>query len=110
MSDLAVDVTELTRMFDAFIAVDHIDLHVESGTVFGFLGPNGAGKSTTIRMLCGILRPTAGRGTVGGFGAALLPVTSCGSSTPAPCWRVRRASFFAGIRASSASAGSRGAA
>jgi len=42
-------------------------LQVESGTVFGFLGPNGAGKSTTIRMLCGILRPSAGRGTVGGF-------------------------------------------
>ncbi len=67
MSALAVDVRGLTRTFDAFVAVDHIDLHVESGTVFGFLGPNGAGKSTTIRMLCGILRPSAGTGTVGGF-------------------------------------------
>jgi len=67
MTTLAVDVTGLTRSFDAFVAVDHIDLHVEAGTVFGFLGPNGAGKSTTIRMLCGILRPTAGGGTVGGF-------------------------------------------
>jgi ABC-2 type transport system ATP-binding protein len=67
MAALAVDVTGLTRVFDAFVAVDHIDLQVESGTVFGFLGPNGAGKSTTIRMLCGILRPTAGTGTVGGF-------------------------------------------
>jgi len=64
---LAVDVTGLTRIFDRFIAVDHIDLHVEQGTVFGFLGPNGAGKSTTIRMLCGILQPSAGQGTVGGF-------------------------------------------
>lgn len=64
---LAVDVTGLTRVFDKFVAVDHIDLHVESGSVFGFLGPNGAGKSTTIRMLCGILRPTSGSGTVGGF-------------------------------------------
>ena len=63
----AVDVTGLTRVFDSFVAVDHIDLQVESGTVFGFLGPNGAGKSTTIRMLCGILRPTAGSGSVGGF-------------------------------------------
>jgi ABC-2 type transport system ATP-binding protein len=67
MSALAVDVTGLTRVFDTFVAVDHVHLQVESGTVFGFLGPNGAGKSTTIRMLCGILRPTAGRGTVGGF-------------------------------------------
>ncbi|HXQ21316.1 MAG TPA: ABC transporter ATP-binding protein [Candidatus Acidoferrales bacterium] len=67
MTQFAVDVTGLTRVFDTFVAVDHIDLHVESGTVFGFLGPNGAGKSTTIRMLCGILRPSAGQGTVGGF-------------------------------------------
>ena len=67
MNAWAVDVRGLTRAFDAFIAVDHIDLQVESGTVFGFLGPNGAGKSTTIRMLCGILTPTAGDGTVGGF-------------------------------------------
>ncbi|HVM96522.1 MAG TPA: ATP-binding cassette domain-containing protein, partial [Candidatus Acidoferrales bacterium] len=67
MRTLAVDVTGLSRSFDSFIAVDHIDLQVESGMVFGFLGPNGAGKSTTIRMLCGILRPSAGQGTVGGF-------------------------------------------
>ncbi len=67
MSALAVEVTGLTRIFDTFVAVDHIDLRVESGTVFGFLGPNGAGKSTTIRMLCGILRPSSGHGTVGGF-------------------------------------------
>ncbi len=67
MTALAVDVTGLTRLFDSFVAVDHIDLQVATGTVFGFLGPNGAGKSTTIRMLCGILRPSAGGGTVGGF-------------------------------------------
>ena len=67
MTSLAVDVSGLTRVFERFVAVDHIDLQVASGTVFGFLGPNGAGKSTTIRMLCGILRPTDGRGTVGGF-------------------------------------------
>ncbi len=67
MSTFAVDVTGLTRVFDKFVAVDHIDLRVASGSVYGFLGPNGAGKSTTIRMLCGILRPTAGEGQVGGF-------------------------------------------
>ncbi len=67
MSEFAVQVRGLTRVFDSFVAVDHIDLQVATGTVFGFLGPNGAGKSTTIRMLCGILRPSAGGGTVGGF-------------------------------------------
>jgi ABC-2 type transport system ATP-binding protein len=70
MSEFAVDVEGLTRVFDTFVAVDHIDLQVSAGTVFGFLGPNGAGKSTTIRMLCGILRPSAGAGTVGGFDIA----------------------------------------
>jgi len=67
----AVEVDGLTRVFGDFVAVDHIELRVEPGTVFGFLGPNGAGKSTTIRMLCGILRPTSGRAVVGGFDIAV---------------------------------------
>jgi len=70
---LAVEVEGLTRVFDEFVAVDHIDLRVPSGRVFGFLGPNGAGKSTTIKMLCGILRPSAGRARVGGFDVARDP-------------------------------------
>src|SRR5262249_49472442 len=64
---IAVAAEGLTRNFGSFVAVDHIDLCVATGTVFGFLGPNGAGKSTTIKMLCGILRPSSGRATVGGF-------------------------------------------
>lgn len=67
MNEIAVKVQNLTRTFGDFTAVDHIDLEVKKGEIFGFLGPNGAGKSTTIRMLCGLLLPTGGEGTVGGF-------------------------------------------
>ncbi|KAB0671335.1 ABC transporter ATP-binding protein [Oryzomonas sagensis] len=62
----AVSVRGLTRRFGDFTAVDAIDLEVAQGEIFGFLGPNGAGKSTTIRMLCGILEPSAGEGRVAG--------------------------------------------
>lgn len=57
---------ELTRTFGRFVAVDHLSFTVQRGEIFGFLGPNGAGKSTTIRMLCGLLRSTSGRASVGG--------------------------------------------
>jgi ABC-2 type transport system ATP-binding protein len=66
-STIAVIVRNLTRTFGDFIAVDHISLEVARGEIFGFLGPNGAGKSTTIKMLCGLLMPTGGSGTVGGY-------------------------------------------
>ncbi len=67
MSEIfAVNVKGLTRVFGNFTAVDHIDLKVLKGRIFGFLGPNGAGKSTTIKMLCGLLLPTSGEGTVAG--------------------------------------------
>jgi ABC-2 type transport system ATP-binding protein len=62
----AIEVQELTRRFGAFTAVDRVSFVVEAGEIFGFLGANGAGKSTTIRMLCGLLRPTSGTATVGG--------------------------------------------
>jgi ABC-2 type transport system ATP-binding protein len=63
----AVTVKDLTRRFGDFVAVNRISLDVGKGEIFGFLGPNGAGKSTTIRMLCGLLAPTSGSGTVAGF-------------------------------------------
>ena len=64
---IAVSVQSLEKKFGAFTAVNRINFEVKKGEIFGFLGPNGAGKSTTIRMLCGIITPTSGIGTVGGF-------------------------------------------
>ncbi len=66
-SELAVRVTDLSRHFGDFVAVNRLSFEVPQGQIFGFLGPNGAGKSTTIRMLCGLLAPSGGDGTVGGF-------------------------------------------
>ncbi len=63
----AVTLVELEKRFGDFVAVNRVSLKVRKGEIFGFLGPNGAGKSTTIRMLCGILLPTSGSGTVAGF-------------------------------------------
>ncbi len=65
-----VSLRELTRRFGDFTAVNRVTLDVARGEIFGFLGPNGAGKSTTIRMLCGILPPTSGSGTVAGYDIA----------------------------------------
>jgi ABC-2 type transport system ATP-binding protein len=62
-----VEVRDLVKRFGRFTAVDGISFSVTQGEVFGFLGPNGAGKSTTIRMLCGIISPTAGFGRVAGL-------------------------------------------
>ena len=63
----SVVVRNLERRFGAFTAVNRVSFEVRKGEIFGFLGPNGAGKSTTIRMLCGLLAPTSGEGTVAGF-------------------------------------------
>jgi ABC-2 type transport system ATP-binding protein len=63
----AVTLTDLSKRFGDFVAVDRVSLDVRKGEIFGFLGPNGAGKSTTIRMLCGILQPSGGSGTVAGY-------------------------------------------
>ncbi|MDX9785826.1 MAG: ATP-binding cassette domain-containing protein [Desulfobacterales bacterium] len=63
----AVTVDHLTRRFGDFTAVNDVSFKVPKGEIFGFLGPNGAGKSTTIRMLCGLLKPSSGGGTVAGY-------------------------------------------
>jgi ABC-2 type transport system ATP-binding protein len=60
---LAIDVRGMTKRFGDRTVVDHIDLQVRTGEIFGFLGPNGSGKTTFIRMLCGLLRADAGSGT-----------------------------------------------
>jgi ABC-2 type transport system ATP-binding protein len=66
----AIDVRDLVRRFGDFHAVDGIGFAVRRGEIFGMLGPNGCGKTTTIRMLCGVLEPTAGSATVLGFDVA----------------------------------------
>ncbi|MEW5758694.1 MAG: ABC transporter ATP-binding protein [Candidatus Omnitrophota bacterium] len=67
MDNIAVSVQNLEKKFGDFTAVNKINFEVKQGEIYGFLGPNGAGKSTTIRMLCGIIRPTSGSGCVGGY-------------------------------------------
>ncbi|MCD8030070.1 MAG: ABC transporter ATP-binding protein [Bacteroides sp.] len=57
----------LTKRFGSFTAVDHISFDVKKGEIFGFLGANGAGKTTAMRMLCGLSKPTSGKGKVAGF-------------------------------------------
>lgn len=64
----------LCKVFGTTVAVDHIDLQVREGEFFGFLGPNGAGKSTTIKMLCGLLRPTSGTTSIAGFDLTQHPL------------------------------------
>ncbi len=73
MAEPAVMLQDLCKKFGSFTAVDNISLTVKKGEIFGFLGANGAGKSTTIRMLCGILKPTSGRGVVGGVDITETP-------------------------------------
>ena len=63
----AISASGLTMRFGSLVAVDNVDLEIAKGTIYGFLGPNGSGKSTTIRMLCGLLTPSAGSATVLGM-------------------------------------------
>jgi ABC-2 type transport system ATP-binding protein len=72
-ADVAIAVDHLSRRFGQFVAVDDVTFDVRRGEVFGFLGANGAGKSTTIRMLCGLLTPSAGRASVDGIDVGREP-------------------------------------
>jgi ABC-2 type transport system ATP-binding protein len=69
----AIEVQRLTRRFGDFVAVNDVSFDVAAGEIFGFLGSNGAGKSTTIRMLCGLLRPSSGTARVGGIDVTADP-------------------------------------
>jgi len=73
MNGFSIEVSGLTKKFGAFTAVNSVSFQVAKGEIFGFLGANGAGKSTTIRMLCGLLSPTAGGAIVGGFSVGTQP-------------------------------------
>lgn len=65
--DVIIDVRGLTKSYDGRMVVDHVDMRVERGRIYGFLGPNGSGKTTTIRMLCGLLTPDQGEGSCLGY-------------------------------------------
>lgn len=69
----AIITEDLVRSFGEKVAVDHLNLRIDKGEIFGFLGPNGSGKSTTIKMLCGLLSPTSGRAVVSGINISKDP-------------------------------------
>jgi ABC-2 type transport system ATP-binding protein len=71
--DIIIDVRALTKRFGSFVAVDAISFEVYRGEIFGFIGANGAGKTTAMRMITGLLRPTSGEATVGGFEVTKSP-------------------------------------
>lgn len=69
-----IEITGLTRKFGEFVAVNNLNLHVPKGVIFGFLGPNGSGKSTTVKMLTGILKPSAGNAVIDGLSIKNAPL------------------------------------
>jgi len=71
-----IRLTQLTKKYGTFTAVNAIDLHVRAGELFGFLGPNGAGKTTSLRMIAGILKPTSGRVEIAGIDIARDPIAA----------------------------------
>lgn len=68
-----IEINGLTKRYGDFAALDHLDLQIEEGAVFGFIGPNGAGKTTTMRILTTLLKPTEGSASIGGYSVATHP-------------------------------------
>jgi ABC-type multidrug transport system ATPase subunit len=68
--EVMIECEGLTKRFGNVTAVDHVSFKIQKGSIFGFLGPNGSGKSTVIRMLCGLLEPSEGKGRIAGFDVA----------------------------------------
>lgn len=64
-----VDIVNLTKYYDRFIALDNVNLHIDKGEIFGFVGPNGAGKTTTMKIMCGLLKATSGKIIINGVDA-----------------------------------------
>ena len=73
LSEIRIVADRLTKRFGDFVAVNAVSFDAKAGEIIGFLGPNGAGKSTTIRILCGLLRPSGGRAEVAGLDVARFP-------------------------------------
>jgi ABC-2 type transport system ATP-binding protein len=104
-TDAVVDAHGLTKRFGTFTAVNNISFSVKRGEIFGLLGPNGAGKSTTFKMMCGLLRPTAGKALVNGVdlqvapseGRALLGYMSQKFSLYSILSVLQNLEFFAGV-------------
>jgi len=69
-----IEVKKLTKYYDGFLAVDHINFEVKRGEIFGFLGPNGAGKTTTIRILTALLKPDEGTALISGYDVVKNPL------------------------------------
>jgi len=67
MDEVAIHTSNLTKIYGRIVAVEDINLDVPKGQIIGYLGPNGAGKTTTVKMLVGILNPTSGQASVGGY-------------------------------------------
>ncbi len=78
MNQSMIELTELSKKYGSFLAVDHLTLSIPPGEVFGFIGPNGAGKTTTIQMISGLIRPTSGRVCIKGIDMAEDPVAAKG--------------------------------